>query len=55
VQLVRKLRDRGVEFEQMVFPDEVHDFLRHESWLKIYRASAEFFDKHLKNGASAAR
>jgi dipeptidyl aminopeptidase/acylaminoacyl peptidase len=49
VQLARRLRDRGVEFEQMVFPDEVHDFLRHENWLKIYRASAEFFDKHLKS------
>lgn len=48
VQLVRRLRDRGVEFEQMVFPDEVHDFLRHENWVKIYRASSDFFDKHLK-------
>lgn len=48
VQLVRKLRDRGVEFEQLVFPDEVHDFLRHENWLKIYQASSDFFDKHLK-------
>jgi dipeptidyl aminopeptidase/acylaminoacyl peptidase len=48
VQLARRLRDRGVEFEQLVFPDEVHDFLRHENWLKIYRASSDFFDKHLK-------
>lgn len=48
VQLVRRLRERGVEFEEMTFPDEVHDFLRHENWLQIYHASAKFFDKHLK-------
>ncbi|HJQ68617.1 MAG TPA: S9 family peptidase [Blastocatellia bacterium] len=48
VQLARRLRDRGVHFEQMVFPDEIHDFLRHENWVKIYHASSDFFDKHLK-------
>jgi len=29
--------------EQLVFPDEVHSFLRHASWLRAYRAAAEFF------------
>jgi dipeptidyl aminopeptidase/acylaminoacyl peptidase len=48
VELVRKLRERQVEFEQMVFPDDVHDFLRHEHWLKIYHATADFFDRKLK-------
>ncbi|HEU4391810.1 MAG TPA: prolyl oligopeptidase family serine peptidase [Blastocatellia bacterium] len=48
VELVRKLRDRGVPFEQTVFPDEVHDFLLHDNWLKAYRIAADFFDKHLK-------
>ncbi|MDT7602957.1 MAG: hypothetical protein QOF61_954 [Acidobacteriota bacterium] len=48
VMLVRRLRDLNVEFEQLVFPDEVHDFLRHDHWLQAYHASADFFDKHLK-------
>lgn len=48
VDLVRRLRERGVEFEQMVFPDEIHDFLRHENWLKIYHAASDFFDRRLK-------
>jgi dipeptidyl aminopeptidase/acylaminoacyl peptidase len=48
VELVKKLRERNIEFEQMVFPDDVHDFLRHEHWLKIYHASADFFDRKLK-------
>ena len=48
VELVRKLRERGVDFEEMVFPDDVHDFLRHENWLRAYAAAADFFDRHLK-------
>lgn len=48
VTLAEALRRRGVEFEQLIFPDEVHDFLRHESWLKAYHAAAEFLDGHLQ-------
>ncbi|MGH9930671.1 MAG: S9 family peptidase, partial [Pyrinomonadaceae bacterium] len=50
VHLVEALRNQGVEFEQLIFPDEIHDFLRHEDWLRAYRASADFLDRHLKNG-----
>jgi dipeptidyl aminopeptidase/acylaminoacyl peptidase len=49
VELVRKLRERGVEFEELVFPDEVHDFLRHQDWLRAYHAASDFFDRHLKS------
>jgi dipeptidyl aminopeptidase/acylaminoacyl peptidase len=48
VNLVRRLRANGVQFEELIFPDEIHDFLRHQDWLRAYHASAEFFDKHLK-------
>jgi dipeptidyl aminopeptidase/acylaminoacyl peptidase len=48
VELARKLRERGVEFEQLVFPDDVHDFLLHENWLKVYHATVDFFDRKLK-------
>lgn len=50
VHLVEALRNQGVEFEQLIFPDEIHDFLRHEDWLRAYRASADFLDRHLKDG-----
>lgn len=46
--LVQRLRKRSVPLEVLVFPDEVHGFLRHESWLRTFRASADFFDRHLK-------
>jgi dipeptidyl aminopeptidase/acylaminoacyl peptidase len=43
-----KLRELGVEFEQLVFPDEVHGFLLHENWYRAYQATRDFFDRKLK-------
>jgi len=37
-----------VQFEELIFPDEVHDFLRHESWLRAYHAASDFFDRRMK-------
>ena len=48
VDLVARLRAKGVEIEQLIFPDEVHDFLLHRDWLAAYQAASEFFDRHLK-------
>ena len=42
-----KLRELGVEFEQLVFPDEVHGFLLHENWYRAYQATRDFFDRKL--------
>ena len=47
VELVEKLRERGVEHELLIFPDEVHGFLRHENWLEVFRRSAAFFERWL--------
>jgi dipeptidyl aminopeptidase/acylaminoacyl peptidase len=47
VRLVEALRKQGVEFKQIVFPDEIHDFLLHRSWLAAYHAQSDFFDAHL--------
>lgn len=47
VTLVEALRERDVEVEQLVFPDEVHSFLRHEHWLDAYSATADFFERWL--------
>ena len=45
--LVEQLRKRGVEHEVLVFPDEVHGFLLHATWLKAYAATADFFRRKL--------
>lgn len=54
VDLARRLRELKVHFEQVVYPDEVHDFLLHRHWLEIYRASADFFERFLKNAGKRA-
>jgi dipeptidyl aminopeptidase/acylaminoacyl peptidase len=50
VTLVEALRKQGVEFEELIFPDEVHDFLTHARWLQAYHAAAEFLERHLAKG-----
>jgi dipeptidyl aminopeptidase/acylaminoacyl peptidase len=47
VDLVEALRERKVEVEQLILPDEIHSFLRHSSWLAAFRATAEFFERRL--------
>ncbi len=49
VHLVEALRKQGVPFQQMVFPDEVHVFLLHSTWLRSYHAASDFFDRYLGN------
>jgi dipeptidyl aminopeptidase/acylaminoacyl peptidase len=44
VDLVARLRARGVQVELLVFPDDVHDFLLNANWLKAYQATSDFFD-----------
>jgi dipeptidyl aminopeptidase/acylaminoacyl peptidase len=47
VMLTEALRAQGVVFEELIFPDEVHDFLTHGHWLAAYHAAADFFDRKL--------
>ena len=42
--LVEKLRAQKVAFEELIIPDEIHDLLRWNDWLRAYRATAEFLD-----------
>ena len=48
VDLVQRLRAQHVGFEEMIFPDEIHGFLMWKTWIKAYGATADFFDRTLK-------
>jgi dipeptidyl aminopeptidase/acylaminoacyl peptidase len=48
VDLVARLREKGVDIKQLIFPDDVHDFLLHRNWLAAYHATSDFFDRHFK-------
>ncbi len=54
VQLAAALRKRNVPFEQLVFPDEVHGFLKHRSWLAALEAADNFLARHLLSGKPSA-
>jgi dipeptidyl aminopeptidase/acylaminoacyl peptidase len=47
VELVEALRGR-VHVEQLIFPDEIHDFLLYGHWRDAYQAAVRFFDAQLK-------
>jgi dipeptidyl aminopeptidase/acylaminoacyl peptidase len=47
VMLAGALRKQKVDVEELIFPDEVHDFLLYRSWLAAYHAAAEFLKRKL--------
>jgi len=49
VDIVEALRKQGVYHEQLIFPDEVHGFLLHQNWMRAYQATADFFNRMLKD------
>jgi len=55
VDLAEALRAQGVAFEELVFPDEIHDFLEHRHWLEAYHAAADFLDRHLRADSPQSR
>jgi dipeptidyl aminopeptidase/acylaminoacyl peptidase len=54
VKLAYELRKRGVAVEQLIFPDDVHDFLLWRNWVSAYRATEDFFNRRLRAGASVS-
>jgi dipeptidyl aminopeptidase/acylaminoacyl peptidase len=46
-ELVEALRRQKVDFEELIFPDEIHDFLLRRDWVRAYSASAEFLGRKL--------
>jgi dipeptidyl aminopeptidase/acylaminoacyl peptidase len=48
--LVERLDAMGVEYELLVFPDDVHSFLLYGNWVRAYEAMADFFDRTLEPG-----
>lgn len=49
VTLAEALRRQGVEFEQLIFPDEGHGFLRHARWIEVFRAASSFLDRQVRD------
>jgi dipeptidyl aminopeptidase/acylaminoacyl peptidase len=55
VDLAQRLRAQNVVFEELIFPDEIHDFLMWKNWMRAYRATADFFSRQLKPEGARAK
>ena len=47
VDIARRLDARGVSYEELVLPDEIHGFLRHQTWMTVDSATVAYLDKKL--------
>ena len=45
VDLANRLEDKGVPYEELVLPNEIHGFLRHASWLQADQATVEYLQR----------
>jgi dipeptidyl aminopeptidase/acylaminoacyl peptidase len=52
VDLAQRLRENHVDFEELIFPDEIHGFLMWKTWVTAYGATADFFDRKLTQAAA---
>ena len=51
----RRLEAQGVAFEEIVIPDDTHHWMRHANALKVYKATAGWFERHLMPAANSDR
>ena len=49
VRIAESLREAGVDYSELVFPVEIHGFLRHDSWMKAYAATSAFLESRLSH------
>jgi len=47
VRLAYALRRQKVDVEELIFPDEIHDFLLGRTWREAYAAAVAFFKRKL--------
>ena len=48
IDLARRLDAQGVEYEELVLPNEIHGFLRYRDWLAADAATVRFLETRLK-------
>ncbi len=46
-QIVQALKDKGIDYEYMLFPDEGHGFAKPQNRIKFYAAAEKFLAEHL--------
>jgi dipeptidyl aminopeptidase/acylaminoacyl peptidase len=55
VDLEQRLLEKGVKVEELVIPDDIHDFLLWRTWLKVTTAGGEYLQRMLMKGTAATQ
>ncbi len=55
VDLRQRLVGNGVPVEELVIPDEIHDFLLWRTWLKVIATAGDYLDRTLLRRPSSSR
>jgi dipeptidyl aminopeptidase/acylaminoacyl peptidase len=50
VELIEALRQRKVEHETLIIPNEIHDLILGSSWITFFTATDEYFARKLGGG-----
>ena len=48
VDLIQRLTEEGIPFEELVIPDDTHHMMRHSNWVRVDSATADFFERKFK-------
>ena len=46
-QIVKRLKDKGIDVEYMIFEDEGHGFTKYDNQIKALKKSAEFLKEKI--------
>ena len=55
VDLKQRLLERGIDVEELVIPDDIHDFLRFSSWKTVATATGEYFERRFMKSAAGSQ
>jgi dipeptidyl aminopeptidase/acylaminoacyl peptidase len=47
IDLEKRLADRGVAYEELIIPDDTHHWMKWTNFVKVFAATAEFFDRKI--------
>jgi dipeptidyl aminopeptidase/acylaminoacyl peptidase len=48
-ELITALRQRHIEHDTLIIPNEIHDLILHSSWLTLFHATNDYFARKLDN------
>ena len=55
VSLALRLEQKGVDFEELIIPDDTHHMMRHANWVTVDSATAAYFSRKFAPSTAAPR